>query len=134
MTGFPSASRRVRRAVADLAGIVAQADGDDLKTFRMLVTAEPVGEECGHAVGNRLRIGARVEFEDGVHALPEFRIGEADDADRDRRSNAGLWLEAASVPPFPIVALDLVNRNLCGGVQPAARAFPKVGLQRLDRH
>ena len=75
----PASAFVAQQRAADLAGIVAQADADGLETFRVLVAAEPVGQECGHAVGNRLRIGARVEFEDGVHALPEFRIGQADD-------------------------------------------------------
>src|SRR6059058_2801168 len=77
----PAGAFVTQQRAADLAGIVAQAVGDHLKTFRVLVAAEPVRQERGHAVGNGLRIRAAVEFEDGVHALPEFRIGEAyDDA------------------------------------------------------
>ena len=45
----------------------------------MLVAAELVGEEGGHAVGDSVRVGFRPKFEDSVHALSEFRIGQADD-------------------------------------------------------
>src|ERR1700680_5114338 len=67
-----------QRAAA-FSGIFPQADSYDLKTFRMLVAAQSIGEETAHAVGDRLRIGRVSEFEDGVDALAEFRIGQADD-------------------------------------------------------
>src|SRR5205085_7205592 len=71
---------------ADLAGIVAQADADDLKAFWVLVPAEPFLEEIAHAVGDRLRVGGIIEFDDGVHALAVFGIGQADDDEIGRAS------------------------------------------------
>ena len=71
-----SSRSRVRRTLPESS---RRPTRDDLEAFRMLVAAELVGEESAHAVGDRLRIGRLVEFEDGVHALSEFRIGQADD-------------------------------------------------------
>src|SRR5690242_21072370 len=51
-----------QQGAADFSGIVAQADAHRLETFRMLVAAEAVGEECGHAIGDGLYVGARIEF------------------------------------------------------------------------
>src|ERR1700736_2853500 len=48
---------------ADFSGIVAQAGRDDLKTFRMLVAAQPIGEAAARGVRKRLRIGRRGKFE-----------------------------------------------------------------------
>ena len=44
----------------------------------MLVAAEPIGKEVGHVLGDGLCVVGLLEFEDGVHALAEFRIGQTD--------------------------------------------------------
>ena len=75
----PSRALVAQQRAADLAGIVARADADDLETFRMLVTAELIGKVSAHAVDHRSFVGLAGELEDGVNALPEFGIGQADD-------------------------------------------------------
>lgn len=44
----------------------------------MLISAEVVLEEIAHAINNCLRVGSRIELDNGVHALPEFRIRKTD--------------------------------------------------------
>src|ERR1700755_1539247 len=67
-----------QQGAANLAGIVAQTDADDLETFGMLVAAEPVGEEVGHRVSDRSRVGRLIKFEYGMHALSKLWIRQAD--------------------------------------------------------
>src|SRR5688572_23311657 len=50
----PGGAFVAQQGAANLAGIVAQADADHLKTFRMLVAAEQVRQKVAHAVDNRL--------------------------------------------------------------------------------
>ena len=100
----------------------------------MVVAAEPVGQEGGHAVGNRLRIGGSVEFEDGVHALAEFRIGQADD---DAGAHLGMFghrgLDFRRID-IGAAAQDHVGEPVAEievalGIEPAdvAERFPAVG-------
>src|SRR5581483_37077 len=65
----PAGTFVAQQGAANLAGIVARARAHDLETLGMLVSAEPVGEKVAHAVGDGLRRGALVEFDDGVDAL-----------------------------------------------------------------
>src|SRR6266404_6422293 len=74
----PRCALVAHQRTANLAGVVAQAGADDFETFRVLVAAEPVSQKLAHAVDRRLYLGIPCEFEDGVDALPEFRIGQAD--------------------------------------------------------
>src|SRR4051812_45448042 len=52
----PTGAFVAQQGTADLAGIVAKADAHSLKTFRMLVAAELIGEGPPHAVSNGLRV------------------------------------------------------------------------------
>ena len=56
----PAGAFVTQQRSANLAGIVAQADCDHLKTFRMLVAAEAIGEEIGHTVSDSLDIASRL--------------------------------------------------------------------------
>ena len=86
-----SSRSSVRRTLPELSrGLTL----DDLETFRMLVTAELVGQESAHAVDHRSCIGVAGEFEDGVDALPEFGIRQADG---DARAHLGCAMTAASI-------------------------------------
>ena len=130
----PAGALVAQQGAANLAGIVAQADACDLETFRMFVAAEPVGQERRHAVGDRLRIGAPVKFEDGVHALPEFRIGQADD-------HAGTHVGMFGHRGFDFRRIDIraaaqdhvgepvAEIEIAFGIEPAdvAERFPAVG-------
>src|SRR5215510_1486646 len=83
----PARALVAQQSAANLSGIVARRDADDLETLGMLVAAEPVAKKGAHAVGDGLRVRAAVELENGVHALAEFGIGQAD---HDGRAHAGV--------------------------------------------
>ena len=53
----------------------------------MFVAAEASGEEIAHTISDSLDIATLDKLENGVHALPEFRIGHTDDDAR-----AHLWM------------------------------------------
>src|ERR1700736_2040969 len=110
---------------ADFSGIVAQADSYDLKTFRMLVAAQPIGEEAAHGVGNRLRIGRFSEVEDGVDALSKFRIGQADD-------NAGthFWMCHPRGLDFGRIDICTATQNHVG--EPVAEIEVAVSIEPAD--
>src|SRR5690349_6445089 len=55
----------------------------------MLVAAEAIGEKIAHAISDSLDIATLDELDNGVHALPEFRIRHTDD---DARTH--LWMRA----------------------------------------
>src|SRR5437588_2550199 len=129
----PAGALVPQHGAADLARIVPQADMYDLEALRMLVAAELIGEERSHAVGDRLRIGRRVEFEDGVHALSEFRIGQADhDAGAHLRMRRDRGLDFGRID-VGAAAQDHVGEpvaeiEITVGIEPAdiAERFPAV--------
>src|SRR5262249_27104984 len=57
----------------------------------MLVAAEAVGEEIAHTISDSLNIATLDKFENGMHALPEFRNWQTDN---DARTH--IWMRADS--------------------------------------
>ena len=100
----------------------------------MLVAAQPVGKEIAHGVGDRLRIGGGIKFEDRMHALAELRIGKADhDAGAHVRMRGYRGLDLGRID-IGAAAQDHVGEPVAEievalGIEPAdvAERFPAVG-------
>src|ERR1700758_3776823 len=108
-----------------LARIVAHADRDTLKAFRMLVAAEAVGQEIAHVVGDGLRIAMFGEFDDGMHPLPEFGIGQTDD-------DAGTNLRMRADRGFDLGRIDIGAAAQDHVGQPVAEIEVAVGIEPSD--
>src|SRR3954471_18011591 len=68
-----------QQGAPDFSGIIARLGADYLEALRMLVAAEPILQEIGHPIGDRLTIRIGLRHDDGMHALPQLRIGQSHD-------------------------------------------------------
>ena len=114
-----------QQGAANLAGIVAQTDADDLETFGMLVAAEPVGEEVGHRVSDRLRVGRFIQFENCVHALSKLWIRQA-----DYDAGAHLWMRAYCGLHLGRIDVGAAAQDHVG--EPIAEIEIAVGIEPAD--